>query len=126
MKHNGFAPRRLPLRFQAGAYAALARDQPVFLLLVGIDLLAKTLDIDVDDVRAHREGITPYVLGNDGARKDPAFITHEIFEQLVFLDGERNMLLFLGARFPAERGVCDGVEDQIARDKLRLLLDVRA
>src|SRR5690349_382863 len=42
--------------------ASLGDDQAILLLALCIDLFAKALDIDVDDVRAHREAIAPDVL----------------------------------------------------------------
>src|SRR3954454_20910245 len=57
-----------------------------------IDLVAQVLDVDVDDVAREIECEVPYVLRDHGARQDDARTPHQVFEQRVFLGGERNRL----------------------------------
>src|SRR5215471_11232306 len=89
--------------------AANRMDQRIGLLVV--DLAAQTADIDVDDIGRRIEIEIPDVLQHHGPRHHPAFVAHEIFQQLKLL-GEK-----LDVRAAPARGARDQVNRQIADTK---------
>ena len=55
-----------------------------------IDLAAKALDVDVDDVRQRVVMFVPDVLGDIGPAHDQSGVMSEVFEQRVLPGGERD------------------------------------
>src|ERR1051325_2445771 len=72
-----------------------------------VDLAAKVVDINVDDVRAGIEVVMPDMLREDGAREDPVDVSHEILQERELLAGQ------LDRGFPPFRLVRDRIELEV-------------
>src|SRR6266536_1009278 len=57
-----------------------------------VDLLAQSLNVNVDEVGKHVKVFIPNVLGNLGAAQDLVHVTCQVLEQRVFLYGKLNVL----------------------------------
>src|SRR6266542_3819792 len=79
-----------------------------------VDLVAKVVDVDLDNVRGGLTVVAPDVLGDLVLTEDAARIAHEIGQQIEFLGGQ------LDAQFAALRLVAAHVEHQVAN--LQLIL----
>src|SRR5947209_7709977 len=72
------------------ADSANRRDHLVMML--GVDLLAKMIDDDIDNVRPWIEVITPRILSDQRATHDAATVSHEILQDGVFLGCQLDQL----------------------------------
>src|SRR4051812_38365510 len=57
-----------------------------------VDLVPQVVDVDVYDVGEGIEVMIPDVFGNHGPREDPPRMTHEVFQQGIFLQGQVDAL----------------------------------
>src|SRR5215472_14410373 len=77
------------------------------LAATSIDLVAQIVHVDIDDVRKCVKVLVPHMLGDHRSGEDAARVSHQIFEQRIFLESQVDPLpspnYFTGRR----------IEDQI-------------